>query len=182
MLKIINYTNHCRSFTGVSLAFMLLISSVLIGCNGDKKLIESSYKIADELISQLPPADNQDAPMLCASFVNIDNLERSSTLGRVISEYIASRFVQRGFNVAELKIRDSVYVQKQNGEFLLSRDLKHMTTEYETNSLIVGTYSIGSDTVYLSAKVVSANDSRIIATYDVAVPIDNNVSKMLSGR
>ena len=173
-----------RNHTAKSLFFLFLLFStaLMIGCNDDKKMIESVYSVADELIRQLPPPDKNEPPILCANFVNIDNLEKSSTLGRIISEYIASRFVQRGYLVAELKIRDSIYIKKQTGEFLLSRDINHLNPEQETNSLIVGTYSVGADRIYLSAKVVSATDSIIIATYDFSMPITNNVSKMLSGR
>lgn len=160
-------------------AAVFALMCLLTSCFGDEKLIETSYRVADELILQMAPPDANDSPIMAASFVNIDNLDKSSTMGRVISEYIASRFVKRGYKVVELKVRDSVYVKEQSGEFLLSRDLNYLSQEHETSSLIVGTYSVASNTVYLSAKVVDPATSMVVATCDFAIPVNANVIKML---
>lgn len=170
------------------LAFWPLLAVVALavalgGCVEKTDLIKSSYQIADALIEQLDPQDfGDDSPVVVASFVSIDNLEKSSTFGRVLAEYIGSRFVQNGFKVVELKLRDTVYIKQDGGEFLLSREVKNLSAEHEVNALVVGTYSIGSDTVYVAARVVDPADATILATYDYSLKIGSNLAQMLGRR
>lgn len=155
----------------------------IVGCVEKTDVIQSSYQIADALIKQLDPRDKRsDSPIVVASFVSIDNLEKSSTFGRALAEYIGSRFVQSGFKVVELKLRDTVYIKQDGGEFLLSREVKNLSAEHEVNALVVGTYSLADDTVYLAARVVDPSDATILATYDYSLKIGSNLAQMLGRR
>ncbi len=147
--------------------------------NLDTDLIETSYKNADQLIGRTLPPLIPDQNILIASYVNIDNLEESSTFGRAISEYIASRFVQRGYKVVEMKLRKSAFIRKKGGEFMLSRALKDISTEHNVQAVIVGTYSIASDLVYVSSRIINPADNIVISTYDYLLPLGSNTLKML---
>ena len=91
-------------------------------------LLESSYAAADSLGRGLRfRGVPLDEPILAASFVNIDDLTKSATLGRTVSEQIASRLAQHGFKILEVKLRrDSVYIKEGEGEFLLSREILNL--------------------------------------------------------
>ena len=119
-------------------------------------ILESSYCAADNLAKGLNFRDfTPDMPVLAASFVNIDNLDQSSTLGRVISEQIASRLAQQGFKIIETKLRQgSIFIQKGKGEFLLSRDLLNLTTNQGAQGVLVGTYAVSEHFIFISARVV----------------------------
>jgi TolB-like protein len=45
--------------------------------------------------------------------------------------------------------------------------------------MIVGTYAIASDRVYLTVRIVNAADSAILASYDYNIPMTRDVFKML---
>lgn len=81
----------------------LLLGSVLVGCGHsggqpeqastpavtavypDNPLIRSNYQAADTLLKQLQGRlPTQHTTLLVATLVNIDDLEQSSTLGRLI--------------------------------------------------------------------------------------------------
>ena len=51
--------------------------------------------------------------MIVATLVSVDHLGESSRLGRMFSEQIASRFVQRGIPVAEVRLREQLALQTQ---------------------------------------------------------------------
>ena len=90
----------------------------LTGCSsfyyGDKPgatwfptdLIEANHRAVDALLANAP-LDAQH-PVMVATLVQVDRLSESSRLGRIFSEQIAGRMVQRGVRVVELKLRDSV--------------------------------------------------------------------------
>lgn len=131
-------------------------------------VLEGSYCAADALAAQLlAKTGKAGITMLAASFVNVNRLEESSTLGRIVSEQISSRMAQNGFPVLETKLRQhSIYVKEGEGEFLLSRQLKEISASHDSDLLIVGTYAVAEKSIYISARIVNAGDSTIVTGYD----------------
>jgi len=154
----------------------------------NNSLTAANYKAADELIkryrgaSQLSTNNYQSsgsAPFIVATLVNIDRLEQSSTLGRLISEQVASRLTQQGFDVVELKVRNNVFMKRNEGELLLTREIKEMATAHKTEAVIVGTYAEGGDMVYVTLKIVNPATSRVLAAQDYTLPQDRQVRRLL---
>jgi TolB-like protein len=145
-------------------------------------ILESSYYAADNLSEGLRFRNfAPDMPILAASFVNIDNLEQSSTLGRTISEQIASRLAQQGFKIIETKLRQgSIFIQKGKGEFLLSRDLLNLSINQGAQGVLVGTYAVSEHFIFVSARIVRTEDSSVIMGYDYELPQDKTTRSMLS--
>lgn len=119
------------------------------------------------------------ATFIVATLVNIDQLEKSSTLGRLISEQITSRIAQVGYGVVELKVRNSVYMKRNEGEFLLTREIKDVATAHKAQAVVVGTYAESSTLVYVSLKLVDPANSLILAAYDYALPLDKQIRSMV---
>ena len=124
-------------------------------------------------------ASASGAPFIVATLVNIDQLEQSSTLGRVISEQITSRLAQMGVGVVELKVRNGVYMKRNEGEFLLTREIKEVASAHKAQAVIVGTYAESASFIYVSLKMVNPSNSMIIAAYDYALPLDRQIRSML---
>ncbi|MCK5876622.1 MAG: hypothetical protein KAG43_03215 [Candidatus Marithrix sp.] len=169
-----------------------LVVLFVAGCSmfsKDYNLISTSYKATDKLlrgvrdIHQLEPRYNgvyTRQPILVTSFVNVDNVQQSSTFGRVIGEQIGSRLAQRGYKIIEMKMRTSnVFVQERTGELLLSRELREISFQHDAYAVVVGTYGIGKESVYVTAKLVRAKDSVILSSYDYYLPIGPNTKRML---
>lgn len=134
----------------------------------DTELVKSAYTIADGLLAQLKINIDKNSSILVTSFVNIDNLKESSTLGRMIAEHVASRLSQRGYKVVEMRLRTtSVFMEEGKGEFLLSRDLRDVSKNQNSTAVVVGTYgSFPNGEVSVSARIVSPTDSTIISSCD----------------
>jgi len=74
----------------------------------DSQFIKANYMAAESLAkTSLLPLD-KSAPIVVATLVNIDNLEQSSTLGRTVSEQVASKLANMGYTVKEVKLRGYV--------------------------------------------------------------------------
>ena len=144
-------------------------------------LLESNYAAADSLgrglrFRELP----LDEPIMAASFVNIDDLTQSSTLGRVVSEQIASRLAQHGFKIVEVKLREeSVFIEEGKGEFLLSREVLSLGATRGAHAVLVGTYAVSKNYIFISARVVRTEDNSIVTGYDYELPIDETTKSML---
>ena len=155
----------------------------------NNSLTAANYKATDELLKRYRGAGQQadnnygsngTAPFIVATLVNIDRLEQSSTLGRLISEQVASRLTQQGFDVVELKVRNNVFMKRNEGELLLTREIKEMATAHKTDAVIVGTYAEGGDMVYVTLKIVNPATSRVLAAQDYALPQDRQVRRLLN--
>jgi hypothetical protein len=62
-------------------------------------------------------------------------------------------------------------MDKGNGEFLLSRDLREISKKHNASAVIVGTYGEGYERMYVSVRIVSPTDSRVLASYDLGIPM-----------
>lgn len=140
----------------------------------------ANYHAVDVLLQgvQLDPQRN----VLVATLVNVDRLDESSRLGRIFSEQIAGRLVQRGVPVTELKLRESVFLQPHQGELLLSRELTEVSQQHDAQAVLVGTYAVSAQTLYVSLKLVNPLGNTVVAASDYALPLDENVRSLLFER
>jgi len=102
-----------------------------------------TIEAVDELLNNCINKLDQTRPIIVASLVSIDNIQKSSTFGRMSSEIIASRLSQVGYNVKELKMsQNQIYIKKAEGEFVLSRDMQQIATKHNVQAIVVGTYAV----------------------------------------
>jgi TolB-like protein len=184
----------------LNLCFAGLITLLMSGCGYflgqdqafvDRDLVRTSYQAVDMLLKGVKnisalsenPTHNgvyTNPPILVASFVNIDNVQRSSTFGRVIAEQMASRLSQKGYKVIEMKMRsDSIFIQEHTGELMLSRKLRTISNKHNAYAVIVGTYGVSKYVVYLTAKLIRTKDNVILSAYDYSLPVGPDTKIML---
>jgi TolB-like protein len=142
------------------------------------EFIAANYRAADALMEQFK-SQAYGGPLIVATVVNIDLLEQSSTLGRLISEQVSARFSQRGFSVVEMKFRSNVYMKKSAGELLLTREINEIARSHDAQAVIVGTYGTSGDAVFINMKIVQPGNNIIVAAYDYVLPYNNETRVML---
>lgn len=144
-------------------------------------LVKSGYFIADSLVSNAKAAIANTDTILVASFVDINNLQESSTLGRMLAEHVASRLSQRGYKVMDMRLRtESVFMQEGRGEFLLSRDLREVSKSHNASAVVVGTYGEALYGIYVSVRIINPADSSIISSCDYGLALGRGASGMTS--
>ena len=162
----------CSKFNGTKLEGML---------GADENLVSLSYNITKKLeesaVPRLMPR-NPDQPLLITTFVDNNDLTQTSRFGRILQEHITSRFVQLGYTVKELKLRDSLLIQPKSGETMLSRDLDLISPSVSAQAILVGTYSYTNRTMYISARLINPANSTIISSADFRLIMDQNVMAM----
>ena len=143
-------------------------------------LIETNERATDALLQYAPLDANQ--PVLVATLVSVDRLTESSRLGRIFSEQIAGRMVHRGLRVTEVKLRENLLMQRDQGELLLSREVREVSQAQDAQAVVVGTYAVSNTVVYISLKLVNPVGNTVVAAHSYAVPMDDNVRALLAGR
>ncbi|MFP5239451.1 MAG: FlgO family outer membrane protein [Acidobacteriota bacterium] len=141
-------------------------------------MIDYSYKACELLMLRstrnITPSDG----VLVASFVNTDKLEESSTFGRAVADQFITGLTLQGCKVSEVKLRGNLLVKQNAGEFMLSRELKNIASNYKAHIVLVGTYARGVDNVYVTAKFIDPTDNSIISAVDYKVKMTADIRKM----
>lgn len=151
----------------------------LLGADTD--LISFSYKIAENLTEGAnPPLTplNPDMPILVTTFVDNNDLEKTSQFGRAMQEHIASRLVQIGYSVKEIKLSNSLLIEPRSGETILSRDLKKLSQTQKAQAILVGTVSYTNRTMYISSRLIDPVTANVIASDDYRLCMDDHILAM----
>ena len=148
----------------------------------DTDLVVASYQAADGMLEQVPWLRESRQPLLTGTFVNVNSLENSSGLGRIITDQIASRFAQKGFTMIEVTLRNNIFVKENAGEFVLSRAVQDISRSHNVAAVIAGTYAVGRNSVYVSARLIRAADSLILAGYDYSLPLGPETKALVASQ
>lgn len=142
-------------------------------------LVQRNHNAGAALLSRTGKEFNAGSPILYASFVNVDDLQSSSSLGRIMSQQVTTPFANSGFYVVEMLLRQNVYIKQREGEFLLSRELKNISDDHNAQAVIVGTYAVGTDNVFVSAKLIDVRNNKVLSSYDYPIPMDEDIKQLL---
>lgn len=170
---------------------LLAIGVVLSGCETTPSVREPTYQdakndpfiavnkhAAKSLVSQLGDRLPSNTRLVIASLVDVHSLQPTN-FGRIISEQVSAEFTHNGYNMTELKLRDSVGIIDGSGEELLSRRMEHLAKAYDAQGVIVGSYATSQDFVYVNLKVIHPASNTVIAVNDYTLPRDQNIRRML---
>lgn len=173
ILFLVCFVSGCTRFNCTRLEDLL---------GADTNLISFSYKIADRLTaSALPPLVplNPDMPILVTTFVDNNDLEKTSQFGRTMQEHIASRLVQLGYSVKEIKLSNHLLIEPRSGETILSRDLKKLSQSQKAQAILVGTISYTNRTMYISTRLINPVSANVITSDDYRLCMDDQILAML---
>ena len=143
-------------------------------------IIAAGYQASDTLIEIARPELDPDRPIIVATVVDIDQLERSSTLGRYISESVSARFTQHRYRMVEMKFQNAVYMKRDEGEMMLTREIRDIASAHRAQAVIVGTYSRGNSTVLINLKVVQPETNIVLAAFDYALRMNRDVCALVN--
>lgn len=167
-------------------ALALCASLILAGCatgagtfGSGSGLIAANYHAADRLLEVARGQLDPRRPIIVATVVDIDELERSSTLGRYISESVSSRFTQHHYRMIEMKFQNAVYMKKSEGELMLTRELREIATTHQAQAVIVGTYSRARNAVLVNVKVVQPETNVVLGAVDYPLEVDRDICAMI---
>ena len=117
--------------------------------------------------------------IIAATFVNLDRIDDTSPLGRVLTEGLVARLQVRGWNLYDVRLSKAVSVTPE-GEFVLSRDPKRLEYQYATAAALTGTYTVTPNEVLLHARITDVATGVVVASSEVRLPLDDEVAHLLT--
>ena len=146
----------------------------------DEDVTAKTYHATEVLLGRtLQPLD-KSIPILVASLVDVDHLDQSSSLGRFMAEAVSDRMVQLGYNISEVKLRDTLAMKKDVGQLILSRNLKRIRRDYNAQAFVAGTYAVGRRKAHISLKLINADNGRVISATTYTLNLGPDTRTLLS--
>jgi len=146
----------------------------------DADIVANSYQAAQRLIAASHQPIDREHPVLVASLVNVSNVMQSSNFGRIVSEQISSHLTQMGYEMRELKFRSSFLIKNGTGELVLSRKIKDIGQQQKAQAVVTGVYAVAKRSVYVTLRLLRAEDGRVISAYDYVLPLGPDTLALLA--
>lgn len=170
------------------LCFIFLTATACSKLNGtrlepvfgaDVNLVKLGDRVAEMLITRAHPPLFPQQPILVTTLVNNDHLDDTTSFGRSFQNNVTAGFVGRGYVVREIKLRRDLLVEGHRGEFMLTRDLQELAEKERAQAVVVGTYTMANQVMYLSVRLVDPRDRSIRSAYEDKLYLDGNSLRML---
>ena len=171
---------------GVPIISQLFTSEEIYGTRELREIGEITAEAAKKMFAQIesneyPPIPKKRHLILPASFVDNKNLEKPSAMGRLVAQQMASHFTEAGYSVVEIKLRRNVLLTRgdDEGQFLLSRELKKVAASQNATTVLVGSYITTRSHMYVNSQLVLLNGGIILASQNFRIPLTYETRDLL---
>jgi len=129
-----------------------------------KNLNNTIIDIADQLLES-NVKKTKDTKIILTSFVNLDDLSTTTTLGRLLGESMYNELHIRKFKVTDFRGQDAVSVDK-DGEYHITRDTEKLKDNIaDINYILVGTYSKFEDnSLLINSRILDSITGDVISS------------------
>lgn len=97
------------------------------------------------------------------SFVDLNQFDKTTHFGRALSEGFFDELFIRGFNVSDFRGQGTLSINK-NGEYFLTRDVKLLHKDVQSDYILVGTYTTFENQVMINARIMDSQSGKIVAS------------------
>lgn len=126
-------------------------------------------KMSDDLVNCKTVLMNKDLPIIFTTFVDLNNFDKTSNFGRMISETLMSEMAQKGLRIIDYRTQSSLMIKKQKGEFILNRMYYHPKPEIRNAYIVIGTYSRYGNNIVINARLIDNKSGVIISSSSIIV-------------
>ncbi|MBF0319689.1 MAG: hypothetical protein HQL01_07800 [Nitrospirae bacterium] len=152
--------------------------------------LKASYIVEQfELYGDIPKYTNK---IIITTFVDINNLNKTTMFGRLIAEQILSQLHMKGYRVSDIRETKSIVMADKVGELYLSREgipdkgakinvvPRNFNFNYTGSLIVAGTYQIGPCDVFVNARLISPETTEVLSIASVKIPRTRLIKYLLS--
>lgn len=126
-------------------------------------------ELADQMLATVPNNALQGYVAMPISFVNQNNTQSSSPLGRLLGESMFYEFNQRGFPTREYRLTGKIDVVGGKNDLALAANQLVPYKGQKWAALLVGTYYVDKDATFVNARLVRASDGLVLRTGELVL-------------
>lgn len=140
--------------------------------------------LANELSRNLADADPENGDLgkglLICTFVELNKLSRTSSLGRYVAEQLMNEMQRRRYEVVEIRKSQAVMLQEKRGEFGLSRDPAEISQTVSAGAMLTGTYISSKDSIVINARIIDNQSARLLSSATAIIPRNQLAEQLLA--
>lgn len=140
--------------------------------------------MSGELIGHLNDPDPEfgdlGGGLIACSFVDLQQLTRSSSLGRYLAEQLKGEFQRRQYRVIDIRKSRSIIIAESRGEYGLSRDPNEVGTPVAADAMITGTYTVLAQQILVNASIIDNRNGVLRSSAMLALPRCELIEAMLA--
>ncbi len=121
------------------------------------------HEMAMQLLKNFRGETGPDGPIVVTTFVDLNNLYRTSPFGRYIAEQLMGELQRAGFNVVEIRKTEALMIKPRFGEYGLSREIQEIARQSSARYVLAGTYVTRGRYILINARVIS-NENNLVAS------------------
>lgn len=137
--------------------------------------------LALTILDQLRSREVLNQPIIVTTFVNLNNLGKSSVFGRAVAEKLLTELHQTGFMVSEIRKGKDVFLREDLGELILTRDARETMGKTHARAVLAGTYVATSDSVIVNARLIDLQTPLILSSCSYTLKMTKELEKLLTG-
>ncbi len=113
---------------------------------------------------------NDDIRIGVSSFVILDeSLQNTTIFGNKLTEYMIVEMQKYGLAVIDHKLKPALTVSRR-GDLAFSRDIMQLSSRQHMDHVLSGTLIEKSSGTFVSARIISIRDNRVVASAHLTVP------------
>jgi len=166
MSKVSSAQTPSIPFAGVSVKRQVSIlrdQSALLESRTVSGLFNANTMFLAEQLQKNAITDVQGADTVVSTVMDINDLESSSPLGRLISEHLAHHLSLRGWSIVESKlVKELIFTDE--GEFGMTRSDFRKPVAMRARNVVTGTYAVTKDGILVTLKMIDTNSGRLVSS------------------
>jgi TolB-like protein len=136
--------------------------------------------LAKQLVTNSTESIAEEYVVTVNSFVNLNNLYKTSALGRYISEELMGNLQLAGIEVLDVRKSAGIMIHAKSGEYGLSREMKELSYIHSAQAMVVGTYTYADGQIFLNARILRNGDGMVMSNASLAFDLDSVTRQMLA--
>lgn len=118
--------------------------------------------------------------LIMTTFVNLDELYKTSRFGRTLTEALSTRLFGNGFGVMEIRKSAELLIKGESGEMVLTRDAELIARQHEADAIVAGTYSLTPNSVIVNVRLLAAGSQEVLSVAGIEIQRSHNINYLLS--
>ncbi len=137
--------------------------------------------LAKEIFNNLRTPAVINSPTIVTSFVDLNELEKTSVFGRLMAEKLLDELSRRGFQVIEVRRAQDLFIKKSVGEMILTREISELASVTKARTVLAGTYVATSKAVIINARLIDIKSPEILSTVSYEVELTEEIENLIRG-
>ncbi|HIJ91659.1 MAG: FlgO family outer membrane protein, partial [Desulfobulbaceae bacterium] len=143
-------TGRVFSPRNMSQSFLTGVGSGQPGNSGEGAVLQARInQLGKALIANAGEVVGDEYVVAVSTFVSLDNLYATSSLGRFLGEQLLSTLQQAGLEVIEVRKTPGMMVSPYHGEYALSRSMDEISLVQTAQAVVVGTYAVAGQEIFV---------------------------------